>query len=146
MGDYSLSVLQGSRTPSFIFSASGDFPTRSEAAMSRALLLLVICILALSGLHPGDALNCYRCTGPGCVSPEKIQSVACMSTEDTCLKEMKSKDLVDRRCTNNATCEELKSKSTEDMVQCCYTDDCNGSVSLKWPSTLLLLVVCFFIV
>lgn len=53
--------------------------------MSRALLLLVICILALSGLHPGDALNCYRCTGPGCVSPEKIQSVACMSTEDTCL-------------------------------------------------------------
>ena len=56
-----------------------------EATMSRGLLLLVICILAISGLHPGDALKCFKCTGPGCGSPERIQSVSCGPGEDTCL-------------------------------------------------------------
>ena len=53
--------------------------------MLRGLLLVVICILAMSGLRPADALKCFKCTGPGCSNPEKIQSVPCTSGEDTCL-------------------------------------------------------------
>merc|ERR1712071_106205 len=111
-------------------------PPVYQEKMSRALLLVVICIImALSAV---DALKCFKCTGPGCSNPEKIQSVPCMSHEKTCLKELKSNDLIDRGCTNTTTCEKLKEKSG-DLVHSCSEDDCNGALNVQWTSVLLLL-------
>merc|ERR1711911_114281 len=134
------------RYRSHFFTAS-DTPT-SQSGGNNVTWSVIAGHLHIGNQRPpsGRRLEVFQMHRSGMWQPRK-NPISVVWTRRRHLSEgNQGNDLVNRDCTSNATCEEMKSKYTEEMVQCCYTDGCNGSASLQWPSMLVLLMACLLVV